>query len=155
MNCRGHSGKRSHAPLPALADKLRRKSRKVTGARQAILQILRGHSHPMSVKEIHAALPGEDCNLATVYRCIHLLQGMGMVKRFDFGDNVARFELLAEGDDGHHHHLICTGCADVIELEDCAMFELEALIASRNGFQRVTHKLEFFGLCPDCQHPAP
>lgn len=155
MNCHSHAGRRSHAPLPHLTDKLRQKSRKVTGPRQAVLQILRDHSHPMSVKEIYAGLPGGDCNLATVYRCIHMLQGMGMVKRFDFGDNVARFELLAEGDDGHHHHLICTGCAEVIELEDCGMCELESLIASRNGFQRVTHKLEFFGICPDCQKPAP
>ena len=76
MNCHSHSGTRSHPPLPVLAEKLRKKSRKVTGPRQAILQILSGHSHPMSVKEIHAALPGADCNLATVYRCIHLLQGM-------------------------------------------------------------------------------
>ena len=141
--------------MPVLAEKLRKKSRKVTGPRQGILQILSNHSHPMSVKEIHAALPGADCNLATVYRCIHLLQGMGMVQRFDIGDNVARFELLAEGDDGHHHHLICTDCAEVIELEDCGMCELESLIASRNRFQRVTHKLEFFGVCPDCQQPAP
>jgi len=155
MNCRSHSGRRSHAALPDLAEKLRSSSRKVTGPRQAILQILRNHPHPMSVKEIHTALPGADCNLATIYRCIHMLQGMGMVKRFDFGDNVARFELLAEGDDGHHHHLICTDCAEVIELEDCAMRELESLIASRNGFQRVTHMLEFFGVCPDCQQQRP
>lgn len=155
MNCRSHSAKRNHAPLPDLAEQLRRKSHKVTGPRQAVLEILRDHSHPMSVKEIYAGLPAGDCNLATVYRCIHMLQGMGMVKRFDFGDNVARFELLAEGDDGHHHHLICTGCAEVIELEDCGMCELESLIASRNGFQRVTHKLEFFGVCPGCQPSAP
>ena len=43
----------------------------------------------------------------------------GVVKKnsgaslIDLGDGVARFELLAEGDDGHHHHLVCTRCAKV------------------------------------------
>src|SRR5258706_15364032 len=148
--------------LPELAERLRRKSRKLTGPRQAILEILRRQSHPLSNKEIFAALPKGDCDLATVYRSMHLLESMGMVKRFDLGDGVARFELLHEGDDGHHHHLVCTGCANVIEIEvsggrrstaaqECFMAELEAQIAARNRFKSVTHKLEFFGLCPECQ----
>ena len=74
-----------------------------------------------------------------------------MVKRFDFGDGVARFELVREGDDGHHHHLVCTRCAGIVEIEDCSLTELEARIAVRNGFKSVTHRLEFFGICPSCQ----
>ena len=147
----------SHAPqrraLPDLADRLRRKSRKVTGPRQAILEILGQQAHPMSTKEIFGALPPGDCDLATVYRSMRLLESVGMMKRFDFGDWVARFELLSEGDDGHHHHLVCTGCAEVIEIEECFMRELEERIAASNGFKAVTHKLEFFGVCPECQQP--
>lgn len=105
----------------------------------------------MSNKEIFAALPAGECDLATVYRSLHLLESMGMVKRFDLGDGVARFELLGEGDDGHHHHLVCTRCAHIVEIEECFMPELERQIGARNGFQSVTHKLEFFGICPDCQ----
>jgi Fur family ferric uptake transcriptional regulator len=142
---------RKHAELDALAEKLRQKSRKVTGQRQAILQLLRQHAHPLSTKEVFRALPAGDCNLATVYRSMHLLEGMGMVKRFDFGDGVARFELLSEGDDGHHHHLVCLHCSGVIEIERCAMGELDDHIALSSGFKAVTHKLEFFGICPGCQ----
>jgi Fur family transcriptional regulator, ferric uptake regulator len=145
----------SHLPrnleLPQLAERLRRKSRKVTGPRQAVLNILRQQPHPMSNKEIFAALPNGDCDLATVYRSMHLLESMKMVKRFDLGDGVARFELLEEGDDGHHHHLICTRCSEIVEIEECSMSEAEAQIAERNGFTGVTHKLEFFGICPQCQ----
>jgi len=146
-----HSHRIRHAALPELAARLRRKSRKLTGPRQAILEILRRQSHPLSNKEIFAALPKKDCDLATVYRSMHLLEGMGMVKRFDLGDGVARFELLKEGDDGHHHHLVCTRCAEVVELEECFTGELEEKIAVRNGFKAITHKLEFFGICPECQ----
>jgi Fur family ferric uptake transcriptional regulator len=137
--------------LPELAARLRRRSHKLTGARQAILEILQRHSHPMSNKEIFKELPRGECDLATVYRSLHLLEGMGMVKRFDLGDGVARFELLGDGDDGHHHHLVCTRCAQVVEIDECFTPDLERQIGIRSGFQAVTHKLEFFGICPDCQ----
>jgi Fur family ferric uptake transcriptional regulator len=137
--------------MPELTERLRRKSRKITGPRQAILGILRGHPHPMSSKEIFAGLPKGDCDLATVYRSMHLLENMKMVKRFDLGDGVARFELLAEGDDGHHHHLVCTRCSVVVEIEECFTQELEEKIAERNGFTAISHKLEFFGICPQCR----
>jgi len=142
---------RKHADLLVLTERLRQKSRKVTGPRQAILNILRENSHPLSIKEIFSALPDRDCDLATVYRSIHLLESMAMVKRFDFGDGVARFELLPEGDDGHHHHLVCLRCSGVMEIEHCAMAELDDRIALSSGFKAVVHKLEFFGICPNCQ----
>jgi Fur family ferric uptake transcriptional regulator len=137
--------------LSELADRLRRKSRKLTGPRQAILKTLGRHRHPMSTREILATLPSGDCDLATIYRSMHLLESMGMVKRFDLGDGVGRFELLREGDDGHHHHLVCTRCAEVVELEECFTGEFQDRIAASSGFKAVTHKLEFFGICPACQ----
>ena len=147
-----HHSHRAQPPgLPALTERLRRKSRKLTAPRNAILEILRQHRHPMSNKEIFGALHKGECDLATVYRSMHLLEEMGMVKRFDFGDGIARFELLEEGDDGHHHHLVCTQCAEVIEIDECFSREVEEKIAARSGFKAVTHKLEFFGICPGCQ----
>lgn len=141
----------SAPPLPELAARLRQRSRKVTGQRQAILDILRRYLQPLSIREIFAELHDGACDLATVYRAMHLLETMGMVKRFDFGDGAARFELLPEGDSGHHHHLVCTQCAAVVEIEECFPDELEQRIATRNGFRAVTHRLEFFGVCPRCQ----
>jgi Fur family ferric uptake transcriptional regulator len=139
------------ANLADLADRLRRGARKWTGPRQMVLERLRHSRHPQTPKEIHAALAGHPCDLATVYRSLKVLADLGMVQRFDFGDGIARFELVAEGDDGHHHHLICTRCARVVELDECFLEEIESRIAEANGFRAVTHKLEFFGLCPDCQ----
>jgi Fur family ferric uptake transcriptional regulator len=142
-----------HCPpgLPQLADRLRRKSHRLTGPREAILRVLRDSAHPLTNKEILAGLSAERCDLTTVYRSMHLLEQMGMVKRFDFGDGVARFELIGEGEDGHHHHLICTNCSEVVEIEECLLQGIEEKIATRNGFKAVTHKLEFFGVCPRCQ----
>jgi Fur family ferric uptake transcriptional regulator len=144
-----HSHRRQE--LSALTGRLRQQARKVTGPRAAILDILRQRSHPLTNKEIFAGMPKGQCDLATIYRAMHMLAEMGMVKRFDFGDGAARFELVREGDDGHHHHLVCTRCAEVIEIEECFPKAIESRIAAANGFKHVTHKLEFFGLCPECQ----
>jgi len=142
-----------HRPqaLGELTGRLRRQSRKVTAPRAAILEVLRRHPHPLTNREIFAGLPQGQCNLATIYRAVRLLEKLGMVQRFDFGDGVARYELSEAETDGHHHHLICTQCAGVVELAECFPAEMEQRIARQNGFAAVTHRLEFFGVCPDCQ----
>ena len=140
-------------PLADLTSRLRKRFRRVTGPRQAILETLRQHAHPLTNKEIFAAMPKGNCDLATIYRAMHLLEEMGMVKRFHFGDGAARFELVSEGEDGHHHHLVCVRCSQIVEIEDCFPHEFEEAIAASNGFKAITHKLEFFGVCPRCQSP--
>lgn len=148
-SCHHHDHQKQQ--LSSLTGRLRRESLKITGPRAAILEILRHHPHPLTNKEIFAGLPPGECDLATIYRAMQLLEKLGMVKRFDFGDGAARFELVAEGDDGHHHHLVCTQCAQVVEIEECFPAEIEQRIASQNGFTGVTHRLEFFGTCPACR----
>jgi Fur family ferric uptake transcriptional regulator len=151
MNTHAHKHTHPQQEMSALKNRLRGQSRKITGPRAAILELLRQHPHPLTNKEIMAALPKGGCDLATIYRSMHMLEKMGMVKRFDFGDGAARFELIGEGDDGHHHHLVCTRCSEVVEIDECFPDEIEKRIEAANGFKDVTHKLEFFGICPDCQ----
>ncbi len=148
-----HPGSHRQTDLSVLKSRLRGQARKVTGPRAAILEILRKHPHPLTNREILLELQKSrgTCNLATVYRSMHLLEKMGMVKRFDFGDGSSRFELIGENDDGHHHHLVCTKCSEVVEIDECFPREIEKQIAAKNRFKGVTHKLEFFGICPECQ----
>lgn len=143
--------KQPRQTLAGLTHRLRCQSRKITGPRKAILEILRQHAHPLTNREILAAMPEGTCDLATIYRAMRLLEPLGLIKRFDFGDGIARYELVGEGGEAHHHHLVCTRCAKVVELDECFSGKLEKRIAARNRFKAVTHKLEFFGICPDCQ----
>src|SRR6266853_147594 len=66
MSATRHSHASRHQPLPHLTERLRRKSRKVTGPRQALLDLLRRQSHPMSSKEMFDALPKDLCDQATL-----------------------------------------------------------------------------------------
>ena len=147
-------GTHSHPDRESLADlqqKLRSRSRRITGPRHAILDVMRQRRRPYTIKEVFEALPVGKCDLATVYRSMGMLEEMELVKRFDFGDGVARYELIGTCGHSHHHHLICNDCGRIVEIEDCFPKALEDEIAKRNGFRGVTHRLEFFGLCPDCQ----
>lgn len=146
-----HRDSRKRQGLSDLTARLRRGSRKITGPRKAILDLLRKQAHPLTNREILAAMPENQCDLATIYRAMHLLVELGMVKQYDFGDGIARFELVGEAGEAHHHHLVCTRCAQVVEIEECFSEEIEKRIAARNGFKAVTHKLEFFGICANCQ----
>jgi Fur family ferric uptake transcriptional regulator len=140
--------------LSELTDKLRAGARKVTGPRQAILEVLRRHASPLTNREIHTALGKSDCDLATIYRNMHTLAAMGLVRRYDFGDGAARFELVEGDADHHHHHLVCRQCQTIVEIEGCFPPTLEEQLATRHGFTAISHRLEFFGLCPRCS-PAP
>jgi len=149
----GHLHRLIQPALADLTDKLRAGDRKITGPRQAILEVLRQHASPLTNREIHSLL-ADDCDLATVYRNIHTLVAMSLVKRVDIGDGAARWELMADISDGHHHHLICTGCQMIVEVDGCFPDDFEQELARRHGFAGVTHRLEFFGLCPKCQSEA-
>lgn len=132
-------------------ERLRGLDRKMTGPRRAILEALEKERHPLTIREIFNLIPSGKCDLATIYRSIHLLEEAALVKRFDFGDGIARFEMICHQEHSHHHHLICTDCSRVVEIEECFPAELEKKIARGNGFKNIWHRLEFFGVCPGCQ----
>ena len=144
-----HSHSHEH-DLMDLRAKLHGKDLRITRPREEILELLGKEDHPISAKIIHEKLEGT-CNLVTVYRSLKMLESMNLVKRFDFGDNTARFELICCNDKAHHHHLICNDCRTVVEIEECFDPKMESRIAQKHGFRNVTHQLEFFGLCSSCQ----
>lgn len=135
----------------ALHAKLRQESRKVTGPRRAILRILEREARPLTNKEIFQALPEGNCDLATVYRSVQMLERMGVVKRFHFGAGAAHYALMEEGCSAHRHHLVCTRCTRIVEIGECIVRELEERVVARSKFKAVTHRLEFYGICPACQ----
>lgn len=126
-------------------------ARKLTTPRRQLLQLLECQPAPRSVAELFDLLPAGSCNLTTVYRSIQMLVRVGLVKRFQIGDGVARYALLTEGRSTHRHHVVCTNCSRIVEIGECFPPEFERRVAAQTAFTSVTHRLEFFGLCPTCQ----
>ena len=134
-----------------LQSRLTRESKKLTGARREILRVMQVELRPLTNKEIFELLPQRRCDLVTVYRSVQLLESLGMVKRFVMGDGVTRFAFVSDGEDAHRHHLVCTRCKAIVEIGECIVRELEERVVAKSRFKAVTHRLEFFGVCPSCQ----
>ncbi|MGB9867555.1 MAG: Fur family transcriptional regulator [Bacillota bacterium] len=132
---------------------IRAKGLRVTPQRRAVLMVLleSGNNH-LSAEEIHARLKQqyEATGLATVYRTLSVLEGMGVVRSTDFGDGRARYE-IADVSSHYHHHLICTSCGRVEEVEDDLLQQIEEHVMGRHGFKVLNHSLKLFGLCRHCR----
>jgi Fur family ferric uptake transcriptional regulator len=86
---------------------------------------------------------------ATVYRTLKLLKECGLAYERHFGDGVSRYEVA--WDDEHHDHLICIECERIVEFEDDGIEKLQHEVAAKHGFTLVRHRLELYGVCPECQ----
>ena len=87
---------------------------------------------------------------ATVYRSIEKLVGMKVLDRIDFADGTHYFRLC--GNDGHHHHLACTKCHHVVDLDFCLDEDQMAAIGRQESFSIEDHAITLFGLCKSCRN---
>lgn len=90
---------------------------------------------------------------ATVYRTLKLLVECGLAEPRNFMDGQTRYE-LGDSSGGHHDHLICTACGDIVEFVDERIEALQARVAKAHGYSVTHHKMELYGLCPQCQASA-
>lgn len=123
---------------------LRKAGVRVTRPRQVIIDILMGcEDHPDAL-EIHRRASSVDAtiSLATVYRTMKLLEGLGAIHRHAFEGGPSRFE-QAGGD--HHDHLIDLDTGDVIEFKSDRIEQLQDEIAHALGYDIVHHRLELYG----------
>lgn len=151
---------RNRCEVPWLHGKFKGCGYKVTAGRQAILGILHKANKHLSAEDIylkvHEIYPA--VGLTTVYRTLEMLERMGMIFKFDFGDGRARYE-LAEGEKGknHHHHLVCTKCnrvvdyTDFIDQEVKLLKETERELSKKYNFHITNHLIQFCGLCEKCR----
>lgn len=88
-------------------------------------------------------------SVATVYRTMKLLSDCGLVHARNFGDGQTRYEAAAGRH--HHDHLICTRCGLIVEFENDRIEALQDAVARKHGFSVISHKMELYGLCRNCQ----
>ncbi|MGB3368185.1 MAG: Fur family transcriptional regulator [Acidaminobacteraceae bacterium] len=137
-----------------LKEKLKLKGYKLTPQRKAVLDvILANQGKHLSTEEIYDEVKDScpDIGLATVYRTLILLDDLDVVSKLILDDTCVRYELNTHDGDHQHHHLICTVCADVIEVEGDSLDELEASIELEFDFKVNDHKLKFYGICSKCK----
>ena len=91
---------------------------------------------------------GSSIGLATVYRTLALLHEKGAIDALSHHGGELCYRLCGGA---HHHHLVCSGCHRVVEVEQCGLDDWTSAVAARHGFVATHHEVEIVGLCADCR----
>jgi Fur family ferric uptake transcriptional regulator len=127
---------------------LREAGLRVTAARVALLETVRGGDH-LGVDAIAAGVRDRigHISLQAVYDALHALTGARLIRRIEPAGGPPRFEGRV-GD--NHHHVVCRSCGIVADV-DCAVGEAPCLTASDDqGFAIDEADVTYWGLCPAC-----
>src|SRR3954452_15807282 len=92
------------------AARLRQNEQRYTTNRRAIVTALAATGRPVTIPELLAARKG--LPQSSAYRNLALLEAAGVVRRLVGAGGFARYELVEDLTE-HHHHLICNVCGDV------------------------------------------
>jgi|SRR5579859_4429235 len=132
---------------PDFKNLLRGAGFKITPARVELLNILWAEQKPLAVHALEKKLK-ERMNEVTLYRALEALAQARIIRRVDLGHTHAHYEMEKE----HHHHLVCTDCGDIEDVEVCPLPALAREIGkgSRKFSTIYSHSAEFFGLCRVC-----
>lgn len=123
---------------------------RITQQRELIAENVLNFSTPFSTEELSQKKQVQDIDLATVYRFINSLLKLNLLTPIDFQDGVLRYEYISKKSQHHHHHVICRKCRDIRPVDIC--LSPQQLNKLQNlGYKEISHNLEFFALCANCQ----
>lgn len=138
-----------------LKEKIKQRGYKFTPQRKAVFDVIvENEGKHLTAEDIYGYVKenNPDIGLATVYRTVLLLEELGIIYRIELNDGCSRFELAHENETHRHHHLICTNCGKVLEVEDDLLENLESKIEEKYKFKIKDHSVKFFGLCSECRN---
>jgi Fur family transcriptional regulator, ferric uptake regulator len=125
-----------------------------TGGRRKLTLALASCDGPRSAADLYREA-GADIPLSSIYRSLAIFEDAGVVAPHFSTKGTTRYE-LAEWLTGHHHHLVCTTCGDVedVEFSPETELQLEAIvdrIGAEVSFTPKNHALEIEGRCSRCR----
>ena len=89
---------------------------------------------------------------ATIFRLLEVLLDLGAVERLDLP---GRGHAYVRCEPAHHHHIVCSRCGRATGIPDPGALDMARDVARRTGYRVDVHRLELFGVCPECQAAAP
>jgi len=130
-------------------DTLRQQGMRVTATRRRLAETLFHAGAPLSIEAIHQQLGPKSFDLVTLYRCLSAFEEAGVVQVVRDENGKALYEMI-DAAHGHHHHVICRQCGKIDCLDDCAIEPFEKA-ARALGYERLSHRLELYGICAKCR----
>lgn len=125
---------------------------RLTEPRRVVADLVMARSGHFTANDLIADAQEQDLGIgrATIFRALDLFTELEVLERIDLPNGDHAYVPCLPG--YHHHHVICQSCARVTEVEDMGLGTAIAAIERTSGWKVQRHRLEMFGLCPDCQH---
>jgi Fur family peroxide stress response transcriptional regulator len=133
-----------------LVAKFRECGHRITPQRLALLRLLAASENHPSAAQMYEQLREQypTMSLATVYKTLSVMKEMGEVLELGFSDDDNRYDGKYPSP---HPHLICIHCRKIIDPEAASIRDFTQEMAENTGFRILGHRLDFYGICPDCQ----
>jgi Fur family ferric uptake transcriptional regulator len=131
-------------------DRLTAAGERVTRQRLLVANALAGSGRQLTAEQLYRSLrrqvPG--IGRATVFRTLETLVDAGVARRLELDGHVyAYVACLPE----HHHHLACTRCGRVEEIDEAYVTPIARRLAADLGFEIDDARLDFYGRCAACR----
>ena len=132
-------------------DKILNAGLKKTKYRLKIIELLSDSKELLTAHNIQEELLKKKIkiNLSTVYRTVDKLVETKILNRVNLENE--KNALYEYNRDKHHHFLICESCNKIIPIFHCPLEKYELELEKKTGFKIKGHKIEFYGICEDCQ----
>ncbi|WP_057770081.1 Fur family transcriptional regulator [Lactobacillus selangorensis] len=129
---------------------LKKHGYRLTSQRRDLINYLsQFQDHYITVTALDAYMrkryPGMSHN--TIYRNVKEFVEAGILEEQEEGEQ-ARVKFQCDFEQPHHHHFICRNCGKVTELKMCP---IDFFTDQLPGYEIDGHRIEMYGLCPDCQ----
>ena len=135
---------------------------KWTKQRKRVYQILKEATEPLSAAQIYARMENweqEQYAVSTIYRILATFEENQLVDKTTWmGEGTIVYELKHPG---HVHYAVCLECHKRIPLEHCPLHmtsmhlhgsgDSQHTDEETENFTVVSHKIEFYGYCKECQ----
>lgn len=130
--------------------RLIRRGYRLTPQRMMILEAVEAAEDHISAEEIYTRVCARypHLNISTVYRTLELLKELGLVTETDMGDGRVRYHSIRKG---HHHHLVCQRCGQIIDLDESVLSPLKDALSREYSFDADLKHLAIFGRCSQCR----
>ena len=138
------------ARFEALVSRLREQEHRLTPQRIALLRLLAASDgHPSAshlYEQLHAQFP--TTSPGTIYKTLNLLKDLNEVLELGFSDDDNPYD----GNKPYPHpHIICVRCRKIEDPEVGMAQNLVQEVAQQSGYEMISYRLDFYGVCPDCR----
>ncbi|MEL7053639.1 MAG: Fur family transcriptional regulator [Cyanobacteria bacterium J06634_6] len=136
----------------ALKDELNARGYRATPQRQKVLSIFMEltQGEHLSAEDLHNLLEkdGERISLSTVYRTLHLMVFIGLLRELELAEGHKHYELNRPLKD--HHHIVCVHCNATVEFAARSVAKIGEKTANSAGYHVLDCQLTLYGICAKC-----